>query len=241
MTSTILCSLCIALSAIGGDTNRRNQTAVELVMVELSSEHIVSTPAAGVALVPKGIVVERLDGRLVVASACNSNRNRNFIARLWAASWDASAGVQVCLGRGSAIKAPLFAPTKDAISFAMTSTILCSLCIALSAIGGDTNRRNQTAVELVMVELSSEHIVSTPAAGVALVPKGIVVERLDGRLVAVSACNSNLHLLGSVHIETDDTFTVLLRRCNVHVHLGKGGRDECRGLDFNRNADFSFF
>jgi len=47
-------------------------------------------------------------------------------------------------------------------------------------------------------------------------------------------------LLGSVHIKANDTVTVLLSGCYVHVHFGQCWGNECTSLDFNWDFNLTF-
>jgi len=184
----ILCGVLaccgVAIRATSADANRTAHTAVELVMVESTSQDVVTLGATSVLLVAKVISIHASDDGLVSGAARHSSR---LHARGWGAIGHTCAIRQGSLRWCSALKAARLAPTSDARDLAILCSVLTCCGVAIRATSADANRTAHTAVELVMVESTSQDVVTLGAASVLLVAKVISIHASDDGLVIRTA------------------------------------------------------
>jgi len=81
------------------------------------------------------------------------------------------------LRRSSAVKATLFAPSKEACSFAILESIISGDSVAFAAITRDGNLGGHAGIEFIMVDASQSQCLL--AALVALVTKSLVIHGLN--------------------------------------------------------------
>merc|ERR1712159_403520 len=151
----VLTGCCVALRASGADAGRGSEALVELVVVEVASEHIVRAGAAVVGLLASHL---RISERGLLISRAGSS-GLQLLARLGCSGLEASACGKGLLSWLSAGEAARLTPAKKAIGLAVLGAVLASCCVALRASGADAGRGSEALVELVVVEVASEHIV----------------------------------------------------------------------------------
>jgi hypothetical protein len=152
-------------------------------MVEVASKDVVGVLATVSSLLANCVWVR--DRSLVISRASTS---RCFKAWRGRATGETRALVQVCLRRLHAVKAALLAPTKEASCFAILGSEVTRHSKALAASCRDANCGCQATIELVMVEVASNDVVSALATVSSLLANGIRIR--NGSLIICRASTS---------------------------------------------------
>merc|ERR1712139_558081 len=118
-----------------------------------------------------------------------------LLARVGRCGCETSASGEGLLCWRGAGQAARLAPVEKAVGFAVLGTVLTCGRIALRARGGNANGRSEAAVELVMVELSSDDVESCGAASVGLVANDLRISKLALFITRASTCDLSLQLI----------------------------------------------
>merc|ERR1719503_348239 len=132
----VLAGCCVTLGATGADAGRGAEARVELVMVEVASEHVVRAGAAVVGLLAGNLRISE-SGLLISVAGTSGGQ---------LLAWGGCRGLESCAcGKGllrwlSARKAARLAPAEEAISLAVLGTVLTGCGVALRATRADAGR-----------------------------------------------------------------------------------------------------